>query len=47
MIIGAAIGDLGRHTAVDPATGYPITTHRTTVFLQVSCSLLSVKMCRN
>ena len=34
MIVGAARGDLGRHTAVDD-TGYPILTHRTTVLLQI------------
>ena len=35
MIIGAADGDLGRHTQVDPKTDMPITTHRTTILMEV------------
>ena len=35
MIIGAANGDLGRHTQVDPKTDMPITTHRTTILMEV------------
>ena len=34
MIVGTALGDMARHTAVDD-TGYPIFTHRTVVFEQI------------
>lgn len=36
MIIGAADGDLGRHTEIE-STDYPIVTHRTVSLLQVGC----------
>lgn len=34
MIIGAAAGDLGRHTAIQ-ANGWPVMTNRTIVLLKV------------